>query len=84
MISYQIFTNCLAQIVLKIKNAQSLLKLGSIDISNMLISILMSIIIFIKYLPPVRPKFVPILKVPRINGNLEHFIFQISRSQFQC
>ena len=40
------------------KNAQNLLKFGLIDISNMPISILMSKMIFIKYLAPVRPKFV--------------------------
>ena len=66
MIFYQIFTNCWVEIGLKIKNAQNLMKFGRIDISNMAISILMSKMIFIKYLPPLRPKFVPKLKVPRI------------------
>ena len=45
-----------AQIGPKIKNAQNLLKFGLTDISNVPISILMSKIIFMKYLPPVRPK----------------------------
>ena len=57
MIFYQIFTNCWVEIGLKMKNAQNLMKLGWIDISNMTISILMSKMIFIKYLPPLRPKF---------------------------
>ena len=35
------------------KNAQNLLKFGQIDISDMPISIFMSKMIFIKYLPPV-------------------------------
>ena len=47
-------------------NAQDLLKFGRIDISNMLISILMSKMIFIKYLPPVRPKLAPKSKMFRI------------------
>ena len=58
-----------AQIGSKIKNAQNLLKLGTFDISNMPISILMSKMIFIKYLPHVRPKLAPKLKVLRIYGN---------------
>ena len=37
---------------------------------------------FMKYLPPVRPKFFPNIKVFRIYWNLEHFIFRISRSRF--
>ena len=40
------------------KNAQNVLKFDQIAISNMLISSLMSEMIFIKYLPPVRPKLV--------------------------
>ena len=36
---------------------------GAFDISNMLISILMSELIFIKYLPPVKLKLVPKLKI---------------------
>ena len=38
---HEIFTTCLAQIGPKIKRAQTLLKFGAIDISNMAISILM-------------------------------------------
>ena len=41
-------------------------KIWLIAISNMPISILMTKIIFVKNLPPARPKFVPKLKVPRI------------------
>ena len=41
----------------------------------MSISILMSKMIFIKYLPPIRPKFFPKLKVPRI---IEYVTFDIS------
>ena len=44
-----------AQIGTKIKNGQNLLKFGLIGISNISISILMSKIIFMKYLPSVRP-----------------------------
>ena len=42
------------------------MKLGTFDISNMQISILMSKIIFMKYFPPVRPKFVPRLKFSEV------------------
>ena len=38
-----------------------------IDISNVPFSILMSKVIFMKYLPPVRPKVVPKLKILRIS-----------------
>ena len=40
------------------------------------ISILMSKIIFMKYLPPVRSKLVPKLKMLRIYWNLAHLIFK--------
>ena len=73
------FTTCEAQNVLKIENAQNLLKFGTCDISN--ISILMSKIIFIKYLPPVQPKLVPKSKVLRIYWNLTHSIFRICQSR---
>ena len=39
-----------------IKSAHNLLKFGTFDISSVPISILMSKIIFVKYLPPARPK----------------------------
>ena len=55
----EILTTCTAQIGPKIKSAQNLLKFGTFNISNMPISTLMSKMIFIKYLPPVRPRFVP-------------------------
>ena len=38
---YETFTTCKAQTGLKIKNAQNLLKLGTFEILNMPISILM-------------------------------------------
>ena len=47
-------------------------------------SVLVSKIIFIKYLPPVRPKLVPKLKVLRIYWNLVHSIFRICQSLFWC
>ena len=43
----------LAQIGFKIKSAQKLLKFGTLNVSNMLTSILTSKFIFIKYLPTV-------------------------------
>ena len=58
------------------------MKFGTIDISNISVLILMSKIIFIKYLPSVRSKLVPKLKVLRIYWNLAHSIFQICQSQF--
>ena len=48
----------------KIKNAQNVLKFGSLDISNMPILILMSKKIIIKHLLPVRSKLVSKMKVP--------------------
>ena len=41
------------KLIPKIKNAQNLLKFGTFDISNMLISILVPKMTFIKYLPPI-------------------------------
>ena len=55
-----------AQISPKIENTQNLLKFGTFDISNIPISILISKIIFIKYLPPVRPKLVLTFKNAQI------------------
>ena len=63
---YEIFTTCQAQIGPKIKNAQNLFKLGTLNVSNMMISNLISKMIFIKNLPTVRPKLVPKLKMLRI------------------
>ena len=48
---YKIFTTCYAQIRPKIKNAQNLLKVGTLDSSHMPISILLSKVILTKYLP---------------------------------
>ena len=79
-----IFTTCWAQNGSKIKNTQNLLKFDICGISNIPILILMSKIIFIKYLPPVQPKLVPKLKVLRIYWNLAHSIFQICQSRFWC
>ena len=63
---YEIFTTCSAQIGSKIESAQDLLKFGVFDNLNIPISILMSKMIFIKYLPTARLKLVPKLKVLRI------------------
>ena len=60
-------TTYLAQIGPKSKNAQDLLKFGTTDISNILISILISKKKkFKKFLPTVRPKLVAKLKVLRL------------------
>ena len=40
----------------------NLLRFGTFDVSNMSLSVLMSKIIFMKYLPPARPNFVPKIK----------------------
>ena len=61
-----------------------LMKFHLFDISNIPISIFMSKIIFIKHLPPVRPRLVPELKVLRIYWNLAHAIFQICKCRFWC
>ena len=50
--------------------------------NQLLISHIISKIIFIKYLPLVRPKMVPKSKMLRIYWNLAHVIFWISRSWF--
>ena len=49
----------------------------------MSISILIWKMIFIIYLPPVRTKLVPKLKMLRIYWNLGHLIFQTSRSRLK-
>ena len=79
---YEVFITCWAQIAPKIKTALNLLKFDTFDITNIAISILMSEMIFMKYLPPVRFKLVQTLKVPRICGNLAHLIFQVCGSLF--
>ena len=63
---YEIFTTCQAKNSPKIKNAQKSSKFATSDISSRLISILMSKIIFMKYLPPGKPKLVPKIKMLRI------------------
>ena len=50
--------------------------------NQLLIAHIMSKIIFMKYLPPVRPKMVPNLKMLRNYWNLTHVIFRISQSRF--
>ena len=45
--------------------------------NQLLIAHIMSKIIFTKYLPPVRPKMVPKLKMLRIYWNLAHIMFQV-------
>ena len=62
----------------------NLLKLSTCDISNISISTLMLKMIFIKYLPPARPKLAPKLKMLRIYWNLAHLMFRISPSRFWC
>ena len=57
---------------------------GAFDYSNILISILMSKLSFIKYLPLVKPKLIPKLKKLRMYWNLSHETFQICRSWFWC
>ena len=71
----EIFTTCQTKIGPKIKIAQILLKLGAFDISNIPILILMSKLVFIKQLLPIKPKLVPRLKILRIYLNLAHLIF---------
>ena len=56
---------CQAEISPKIKNAQNLLIFCAFDISNIPIAILMSKLIFIKYLLTVKPKLVPKLRILR-------------------
>ena len=51
-----------AQIGLKIKSAQKLLKFGTLNVSNILSSILTSKFIFIKYLPPAWAQKCPKIK----------------------
>ena len=43
----------------QIKNAQNLRKFGIYNMPNMMVPIVMSKIIFMKYLPPVRPRLIP-------------------------
>ena len=75
-------TTCWAKIDAKIKNAQDLLKFGTIHISNIPISILMSKIVFIKCLLPVRPKMVPnrdqIGPNPVASRNLCHLFWDLN------
>ena len=84
---YEIFTTFLAQSVSKIKNAQKLLKFETVDIwicCQSQIFQMLSKMIFIKNLLPVRAKLVPKLKVLRVYWNLAQFTLRTSRSRFWC
>ena len=77
--SKTIYVKYLSPVRLKMApNALNSLKLGTFDFSN--ISILMSEITFIKYLPPVWHKLVSKLNFLRNYLNLAHLIFQICQS----
>ena len=65
-----------AQISPKIETVQNLLKFGIFDISNIPILILMSKMIFMKYLPAIRAKLTPRLKLLRNS----YLTFQVFRS----
>ena len=52
--------------------------------NQLLIAHIMSKVIFMKYLLPVRSKMVPKLKMLRIYWNLVHVVFWISQSRFRC
>ena len=70
--NYELFTTCWVQIGPKIKNAQNLLKFGTIDISNIPISISMSKTIFTKcfYQISIFIKFQQILSIFHFGTNL--------------
>ena len=52
--------------------------------NQLLIAHIMSKVIFMKYLPPARPKMVSKLKMQRIYWKLVHVVFWISKSRFRC
>ena len=52
--------------------------------NQLLIADIMSKIIFMEYLPPVRPKLVLKLKMLRIYWNLAHYTFQICQCKLWC
>ena len=52
--------------------------------NQLLIAHIMSKVIFMKYLPPARPKMVSKLKMLRIYWKLVHVVFWISKSRFRC
>ena len=64
------------------KHAQTFLKFDPFDISKLATLILMSKIIFIKYLPPIRFKLILKSKMLRINWNLAHLIFKYTNFSF--
>ena len=72
----------LVQINPKIKHAQNFFKFDPFDISKMATLILMSKIIFIKYLPSIRFKLIIKSKMLRINWNLAHLIFKYTNFSF--
>ena len=55
---------------------------SSLAYNQLLITHIMSKIFFMKYLPPVKLKVAPKLKMLRIYWNLAHVIFRISWSRF--
>ena len=76
------FTNYLVQNGPKIGNTQNLLKFGRFDILGMPISIHISKIGFIKYLPADGPKMISKLKMRRIYWNLAYDFLNMSISIF--
>ena len=78
IIFYELFTTSKAQNGPKIKKAQDWLKFGTFNILNMPILTLMLKMIFIKYLPPVRPNLAPKLKVPRFDtGDISNILISL-------
>ena len=55
---------------------------SSLAYNQLLIAHIMSKLIFMKYLPPVRPKMVPKSKMLRNYQNLANLIFQVCQSLF--
>ena len=76
---YEKFTTCLAQIGPKIRSTQNLLKFGKFSISNRPILILMSKMVFMKYLL-LGLNWYQNKKMLKIYWNLVHSIFQICKS----
>ena len=71
----EICTTWYTQIGPKVKNSQNLLKFGTCNISRMPNSILISKTSFMKYLPLVKPKLFPKLKMLKIYWNMAHMKF---------
>ena len=75
---YETFTTCQTQIGPIIKSTE-FIEFGTFDISNVLISILMSKMIFMEHLPIAKPKLFPKSKKLIIYWNLTWLIFQMWR-----